>query len=112
MVIPVTTRMLRDLANKVVIRRQAKDSNKERRDLDGHLISVEKNWADRFIIRRPELKKLLARGLKLKRAIQTKPEIVYDFIDKLCWIIAIYNIRLENVCNINEKRCGLEGVID
>jgi hypothetical protein len=109
--IPPTKPMISDLAGEILTRRVARETNQPRQQLDGHVVNVGKCWVDRFVDRKPEIKLKIARGLESKRAIQTKPEIAYDFIDKLSWMLATYNIRLDNVHNMDEKGCGLGGVL-
>ena len=70
--------------------------------------NIDEQWVQRFLHRYPELASVCLPSIDTVRVQDTSPEWLQQWFDDLKKVIAEYNIKAENIYNMDESGFAIE----
>ena len=70
--------------------------------------NIGEQWVQRFLYQHPELASVRPRSIDAVRVQDTSPEWLQQWFDDLEKVIAEYNIKAENIYNMDESGFAIE----
>ena len=112
---PATKVQVGEMAQEMLRRRYAHNTNVHVRSLDGQKLpreySLGMHWVHRFVKKNTTLSSKLARSMDAKRVQQTNEVVAADFIKKLRHVLQTYNIPPAHIWNMDETGYCIAGNI-